>query len=238
MPKLKDILKDKDISNHWLETSLDTYDRKANETSDKNFDGIPMDYFRPSSAGNCPRALWYQRLGYKQDPVKAQSLRRMNIGTLYHEFMETKFRGTGVLVSSEEEVSLDDPPVVGHYDAIIMNPKTKEKELVELKSYANPKNKNFRLTLPKADHIMQWNLYSLMTDVLQGIIFYINKNDQKYKIYPVKRNERVLTTLFKKLKMVQDAIDKGERIPYQPNENHDWCNWKNTCQRDWFLKGE
>ena len=237
MPKLKDVLKDS--GKHWLEEKFDTYDLKQNETSPNNTDGQKLDYFRPSSAHLCPRALWYQRNGYERGPIKAQSMRRMNVGTLYHDFIDKKLRGTGVLVSAEEEVSIDNPPVLGHYDAIIKNPDTGEDELVELKSYAEPKRSSkIRLNLPMAAHVMQWNLYSLMTGIANGMLFYINKNDQSYKIYKQIRNDKILTTLFKKFKWVDKAVKDGTRIPYQPDENHAWCDFRTTCERDWFIRGE
>ena len=237
MPRLKDIIQD--TTSNWLEAELDAYDRDKFEKEQVER-AVPMDYFRPSSCHLCPRALWYERMGYSKDSTKAQSIRRMNVGTLMHEFIDTKLRGRkGILLSAEEEVSIDNPPVVGHYDAIVRNPKTKTKELIELKTYAEPKKySKFKLVLPKAAHIMQWNLYSLMTKVMTGLIFYINKNDQSYKAYAQKQNPRILSTLFKKFTMVQTAIDEGERIPYQPKENHAWCDYQTTCETDWFVKGQ
>lgn len=240
MPKLKDVLKDS--RNHWVEGALDDAElaiRREDDAKQDDNDG-PVPYFRPSSCYQCPRALWYKRLGYEATLPKTQGMRRMAAGTLYHELIEKRLRKSGVLVSSEERVTLENPPVVGHYDAIIANPKTGEEELVEVKSYAEPKQRSakFPFKLPLPAHVGQWNLYSLMTGVAKGIILYINKNDQSYKVSPQVQDEKILIKLFTKLKWVDDAVNNGERIPYQSNENHDWCDYKGVCQQDWFINGE
>ena len=238
MPKLKDVLRN--TNNHWLEDVLDKTEViiRNEKDSEQDYNTGPVPYFRPSSCHQCPRALWYKRMGYEATPPKTQSMRRMAAGTLYHSLMDERMKKSGVLVSSEERVELVDPPVVGHYDAIIADPKTGEQELLEIKSYAEPKlNSRFVLKLPLASHVSQWNLYSLMTGVAKGLIFYINKNDQSYKVCLQVQNSRLLSLLFRKLKWVDDAIKNGERIPYQPDEKHDWCDYKNICQKEWFIEG-
>jgi len=175
-------------------------------------------------------------MGYKQDPIAANSLRRMGVGTVYHEFIQEKLEKVGVLVSMEEEVTWDDPKMVGHYDGIVKNPETDEDFLLEIKSRAD--NKRAVKYLPSPDHLLQWNLYSAMTKVVKGIIFYINKNTQEYNIFETKRNDQIISKVFKKLRKVRDYVDRGEIVPYQPKENHDWCNFKTTCERDYFIEGK
>ena len=175
-------------------------------------------------------------MGYDQDPIEANSLRRMGVGTVYHEFIQEKLEKSGVLVSMEEEVTWDDPKMVGHYDGIIKNPETDEDFLLEIKSRSD--NKRAVNYLPRAEHILQWNLYSAMTKVVKGIIFYINKNTQEYNIFETTRNDQIINKVFNKLRKIRDYVDRGEIVPYQPKENHDWCNFKTTCERDYFIKGK
>ena len=216
---------------HWLEQTFDDYDQTTLRKPRKR------DYFSPSSAHWCPRAIWYHTMGTPQDPINSNSLRRMEIGTVYHEFVQTRLEKTGILVSMEEEVTWDDPKMLGHYDGIVKNPETDEDNLLEIKSMAEPKNKKYLQYLPKPEHILQWNLYSAMTKVVKGIIFYINKNSQQYYIYETQRNDQIISKVFRKLRKVRDYVDRGEIVPYQPKENHDWCNFKSTCERDYFIKG-
>ena len=192
MPRLKDVVGTYN-GQDWLEVALDQYDQTTLRKPKVR------DYFSPSSVHWCPRAIWYHMKGYEQDPIKPNSVRRMMAGTVYHEFIEEKLKGSGVLVSAEEEVTWDDPRIVGHYDAIIERTTDKKHLLLEIKSMAEPKNKKYMSSqyLPKHEHLMQWNLYSLMTGLDEGIIFYINKNSQEYMIFPVERNDTIIEHLLK-----------------------------------------
>ena len=80
-------------------------------------------------------------------------------------------------------------------------------------------------------------MYSLMTGINEGVIFYINKNNQEYIICETERNQSIIDTTLEKFRLVQEYLDKGEHFPYQPDWNHDWCNYKVTCEKDYFIKG-
>ena len=230
MPKISEITNQMNPA-AWLEQELDKYDQTTVRPPKKR------DYFSPSSAHWCPRAIWYYMMGYTQDPIPANNLRRMMVGTVYHEWLEEKLKGTGVLVSSEEEVTWDDPPIVGHYDGIIERPSDGKHLLLEIKSMANPKSKYALKYLPRTEHLIQWNLYSMMTDLEEGLIFYINKNTQDYLIYPVERDQALLDTTLHKLRKIKKYIDEGDKVPYRPKENHDWCNFQQLCEREHFVEG-
>ena len=176
-------------------------------------------------------------LGYEQDPIPSQSLRRMGVGTVFHEFIEKKLVETGLLVSSEEEVTYEDPLIRGFYDAVIKRPEDDKEILLELKSMAEPKNPKYAQYLPRHDHLIQWNLYSLMTGINDGIIFYINKNNQEYIICETERNDSIIDTTLEKFRQVNEYLEKGEFYPYQPEWKHDWCNYRKTCEKDYFIKG-
>jgi CRISPR/Cas system-associated exonuclease Cas4 (RecB family) len=229
MPKLSQVLKERD--KHWIESAFDTYDSTQQRASYKRTN------FSPSQAHLCPRALYYYMLGQEQDPIASQSLRRMGIGTVFHEFIEKKLIETGLMVSSEQEITYDDPPIRGFYDAIIKRPSDGKELLLELKSMAEPKNPKFADYLPRHDHLIQWNLYSLMTGIDEGIIFYINKNNQQYIICETERNESIISATLEKFKQVQEYLDSGDYFPYQPEWKHDWCNYRATCEKDYFIKG-
>jgi len=226
MPLLKNTLIQ---GQHWLETALDSYDRTTLR------EPKPRDYFSPSSAHFCPRALWYQMKGYEQDLPSANGLRRMMTGTVYHTFIEEKLKGAGILVASEERVEWSDPPMKGTYDAIIERTSDKKNILLEIKSMAEPKNPKYK-AVPKPEHIIQWNLYSLMTGLDEGIILYVNKNSQVYDICEVTRDDAVLESVFSKFRDVQSYLEEDKIFPYQIDENHNWCNFRTTCERDHFIE--
>lgn len=228
MPTLKNLLNSN--GKHWLEASFDAYDQSNIRPP------VKRETFSPSQAHLCPRALYYQMLGYEQDPINSQSLRRMSIGTLYHDFIKERLEKTGILVTAEGEVFYDNPPIHGFYDAIITNPNTDKQILLELKSMAEPKNPRYTSYLPKPDHLIQWNLYSLMTGINDGIIFYINKNNQEYILCETERNEDIINATLNKLNLVMSYLQNDSIVPYQPDWNHDWCPFKKTCERDYFIK--
>ena len=232
MPKLSEVLKEQyNTEKHWMEAAFDDYDLAQQRAPYKRT------HFSPSQAHLCPRALYYYMLGYDQDPIPSQNLRRMGIGTVFHEFIEKKLVETGMMVSSEQEITYDEPAIRGFYDAIIKRPTDDKHLLLELKSMAEPKYKGWREMLPKHDHLMQWNLYSLMTGIDEGIIFYINKNTQEYIICETERNQSIIDTTLEKFRLVKEYLDKGEQFPYQPDWKHDWCNYQVTCEKDYFIKG-
>jgi len=228
MPLLKNLIQNS--NKHWLEAALDDYDQTTLR------EPKVRDYFSPSSAHLCPRALWYQMKGYEQDPPSANGLRRMMTGTVYHTFIEEKLKGSGILVSSEELVTWDDPSIRGTYDAIIKRTKDEKHILLEIKSMAEPKNPKYK-NVPKPEHVIQWNLYSLMTGLDEGIILYVNKNSQVYDICEVSRDEAILAAMMTKFGKLQSYLDEDKIVPYQVNENHDWCNFRTVCERDYFVKG-
>jgi len=213
---------------HWIETTLDDYDQ-----TDKRKPKM-RDYFSPSSISQCPRAVWYHMTGHEQDAVNANSLRRMGVGSAYHEWVQGKLQKAGVLVSAEVEVTHDDPPMKGFYDGIIRNPETGEDHLLEIKSRSD--NKYALRYLPRPEHLVQWNLYSVMTKVTKGILFYINKNTQVYNIYDVYRDNSIVEKVFAKMRQIKGYIDRNEIVPYQPNEKHEWCNFRMTCERDYIME--
>ena len=214
----------------WLQDVLDEYDQTT--IREPKVRG----YFSPSSAHLCPRAIWYRMKGYTQAPVSANSLRRMMVGTVYHEWLEEKLKGSGVLISSEEKVTWDDPPIVGHYDGILKRPSDGKHILLEIKSMANPKTKWALKWLPRKEHLVQWNLYSMMTGLDEGLIFYINKNTQDYLIYSVKQDQEILDATLDKLRKIKKYIDEDRKVPYFPDEKHDWCSYQITCEKEYFLK--
>jgi len=231
MPRLNDILKDP--NKHWLESTFDSYERGQQR------EPYVRTHFSPSQAHLCPRALHYYMLGYEVDPISDNSLRRMAVGTTFHEHIEKRLNETGILISSEEEVTYEDPPIRGFYDAVIKRPSDDKQFLLELKSMAAPKyKKDYKgEDLPRQDHLIQWNLYSLMTGIDEGMIFYINKNTQEYYLKEVTKDDDIIQQTLDKFKLVQDYIAKDELVPYQPDWNHDWCNYRQTCEKDHFIKG-
>ena len=237
MPKMSSILKSKKLSTdkHWVESALDEVLLAENKREYKK-----RTYFRPSSAHYCSRCLWYMMMGYPQPAEEPLGLRRLGIGTAYHEFIQERLGKTNLVLTPEDiepEVTCDDPPMRGFVDGILTHPDTGDKYVLELKS----RNENTRYAqktiLPSSAHLIQWNLYSHMTGIDKGLIFYVNKGNQQYQIYDVERNDSILESTFEKFRMVWDAVQSDKRVPYVECEDR-FDPYREVSERDWFINGE
>ena len=219
---------------HWVESALDTIMIQDNVREYKK-----RTYFRPSSAHYCERCLWYMMMGYPQPPEEALGLRRLGIGTAYHEFIQERLARTNLITQPEDielEVFNDEPPMRGFVDGIVTHPDTGEKYALELKSRNENTNYARKAILPSQDHLIQWNLYSLMTDIEQGLIMYINKGNQQYNIFEVERNENILQPVLEKFRRIWDAIQSDERVPFVECQNR-FDPYREISEKDYYLNG-
>ncbi len=235
--RVSSLLKNKSLSSnvHWIESALDEV-----MTNDNQREYAKRTYFRPSSAHWCQRCLWYQMMGYPESPIEPLGLRRLGIGTAYHEFIQERLARTNLIQKEddiEREVFNDDPPMRGFVDGIITNPDTGTEYVLELKSRNENTNYAKKAILPSQDHLIQWNLYSYMTEVEQGFIMYINKGNQNYNIFEVERNENILQPTLDKFRLVWDAIQNDEHVPFVECVNR-FDPFREISERDYFLKNE
>ena len=237
MPRVSDMLKtkSKSVTKHWVESALDMVLLEENKR-----EYTKRTYFRPSSAHYCSRCLWCMMMGYPQPPEEPLGLRRLGIGTAYHEFIQERLVKTNLVQKAEDielEVFNDDPPLRGFVDGILTHPDTQEKYVLELKSRNEGTRYAQRSILPSSSHLIQWNLYSHMAGIEKGLIFYINKGNNQYQIYEVEQNESILENTFEKFRLVWDAIQNNERVPYVECEDR-FDPYREISERDWFIKGE
>ncbi len=88
----------------------------------------------PSGAGGpCERDIEFGLLGHRTS-FPGSARRRMDNGTAMHTRWEDYFKDMQILVSKETPVKLNDPIVSGRLDAVVQNPATGKKLLIELKS--------------------------------------------------------------------------------------------------------
>jgi len=219
---------------HWVESALDTIMQ-----SDNVREYAKRTYFRPSSAHWCSRCLWYQMMGYPENAIEPLGLRRLGIGTAYHEFIQERLARTK-LVQEEKDIELevfnDDPPMRGFVDGILTHPETEEKYVLELKSRNENTNYARKAILPSQDHLIQWNLYSHMSGIEQGLIMYINKGNQQYNIFEIERNENILQPTLMKFRRIWEAIQNDERVPFEECQNR-FDPYREISERDYYLNG-
>ena len=235
MVKIKEIMETS--SGHWFSNHLDRLmmDRIKKGRARRAASG--KKHFRPSEIHNCPRALWYSRMGYAPAMPNVRGARRMHMGTIIHEYVDSLLADSDLIESAEELVGSDDwdIPMIGAYDAVIFHAVSGEKMLAEFKSKSNS---DYYKIMPHPDHVLQWNLYARMTGIHEGFIWYMNKNDQAYEVFDQTYDEVIISDLMAKLTSVQEYVDADEHYPYQPDWNHYFCNFKSQCESDYFGDGK
>ena len=144
--------------------------------------------FYPSSLGNlCDRFLYNSYNGLIVEQVIDPITRRIfDCGDYLGYRYEKYFEKMGILLGTETPVRCDLPPISGRLDFLIKHEKTGT-ALIELKSI----NQRGFLALkgPKDDHYIQIQIYLNLTNNLNGIVLYENKNDQSIKAFAVEKNE-------------------------------------------------
>ena len=59
---------------------------------------------------------------------------------------------------------------------------------------------------------------------------------EDYLIYSVKQDQEILDATLDKLRKIKKYIDEDRKVPYFPDEKHDWCSYQITCEKEYFLK--
>lgn len=139
----------------------------------------------------------------------------------------------------------DKPPVAGHADGLILDPKSDSgKRVLELKTIKSAEDgwtpqmkaqRDFfqKLNEPLEKHLNQLNLYQQGIGVDEGVVLYGNKNDQQVKEYLTKKMDFIVERQFLKMEQTERAIDQ-EYLPERISDNKDcaeckWCSWKSLC---------
>jgi CRISPR/Cas system-associated exonuclease Cas4 (RecB family) len=187
--------------------------------------------FSPSSIGygngTCPR-YWYLAFegGHFEETTDALGVANMMNGTDAHTRLQKLFEQSGVLVATEVEVKLADPPIRGFIDALIRW----EGEIVvgEIKT-TRQEAFLFRQTSmkPAPNHLFQILIYMKGTGKSQGFLFYENKNTQEFLVIPVEmneRNEKILEDALEWLRTVRKAWEEDKTLPERPfRKNNKIC---------------
>lgn len=179
--------------------------------------------FSPSTIayghGTCPR-YWYLAFNGVEnfaDTTDALGLANMSYGTKSHEDIQEALEAEGLLVDSEVEITLDDPPVHGFLDIIM---RWEDEELVgEIKTTRQEsfvfKELNRK---PSANHLIQLLIYMYATQHDRGFLVYLNKNDQTFIVLPVEMdeaNKKILNNVFSWLREVYQAY-QNQTLPIIP----------------------
>jgi hypothetical protein len=182
--------------------------------------------FSPSTIvfghGKCPR-YWYLAFEgntfYEEREGKSQA--NMDSGTDRHKRIQDAIAGAGLMVSNEEKVIFDDPPIFGFLDSII---KWQDSEyLVEIKTANHDAFERHKKSMTASTyHIVQLLIYMKIFKKKKGIVMYENKNTHDLLAIPINITQShvdFLDYLFGWMKEVYAAW-KDQKLPEVPYKNN------------------
>lgn len=230
---------------HFRKSGVDP--RRVNEIIEAGYKAMEREdkvkkkeTFAPSSIayghGTCAR-YWYLAFEGKyefKESNDAMALANMDNGTFFHARFEKVLEASGSVVSIEEELVLEDPPIRGFIDAIINI--DDEHIVVEAKS---SKQEWFVLKensmKPSPNHLYQILIYLKGKGLKNGVLIYENKNDQSTLVIPVTMddyNEKIINDAFDWMRKVRKNWEEGE-LPTRPwtqkNKNCKGCPLFDEC---------
>jgi CRISPR/Cas system-associated exonuclease Cas4 (RecB family) len=198
------------------------------------------DSFTPSTltygSGKCPR-FWYLWFEGNEAESKTDwySVANMDSGTDRHGRIEKAMEHAGMLITNEERLSYQDPPISGRTDAIIQwdehNILTEIKTLNEDSfHYLNVKGE------PRKYHVEQLLIYMKILKKSFAMLIYESKNSHELSIFPVHLSQHYkdfINYFFGWMKEVKKASDDGllPENPYRSNSKVcKGCDFETTCR--------
>jgi CRISPR/Cas system-associated exonuclease Cas4 (RecB family) len=141
--------------------------------------------YYPSEIGNCLRKVWYTYKYPKE--IEPDLLKIFELGNILHGFvvevLKSEKNKEVKLLKSEFPIKIDmkDFVVSGRVDDLILVRESGRDVLVEVKSTKDVDG----IKKPQISHVMQLMLYMYATDIHNGIILYIDKNNLRSKIFEI-----------------------------------------------------
>jgi CRISPR/Cas system-associated exonuclease Cas4 (RecB family) len=201
--------------------------------------------FAPSSVGyghgTCPR-YWYLafegKYVFDESATDDMALAAMSNGTYFHDRFGKILEGSGAVVSLEQELLMEDPPIRGFIDAIIQV--DGDEVVVENKS---ARSEVFQIRVnsmkPAPYHLYQLLIYLKGLGKTKGVIIYENKNDQSVLVIPVTMdtvNEQIIEDAFAWMREVRsnwETSEEDSNLPTRPwtrkNKNCKGCPLFDEC---------
>ena len=191
--------------------------------------------YYPSEIGGCIRKTWFSYKKPKQ--VKAELLRIFEAGNMLHEFISGVIRSEKnpevELLEEEMPIKIEEKEFIisGRVDNLILVKISDEKILVEVKSTK---------MLPEyynKQHEMQLQLYMHATDVHNGMILYIQKDNLKTKWFDIDYNNKITQKIVEKFGVLDKSLkqDKMPEAEAKLNSEISWmcryCDYKEDCDK-------
>jgi len=217
----------------------DAYEKtEGREVSDRS-----KTSFAPSGlgygSGTCARRWYYDFEGgdTRQETSDTMGMANMAYGTAAHARLQNIFKESGILVSEEEEIIHEDPPIKGFADLVIHwqgEDVVGEIKTTTQESYVAKKAKQ----QPAGYHLLQVLIYMKVLGFDTGFLLYENKNTQNIMILPVymtEANQEFVDNSFDWMRKVYanwEAQTKPNRAYTQKSIACKSCPFSTHCWQD------
>ena len=241
------------------------YDSYVKHTNDSNYEERykgKEDYFHASGAGSCRRKLFFQSVACVEptNEIKADSYRKMRLGTVFHSEMEDCFRyyststnnktststnknlSTNFKVYLEQEILIEELKVRGFYDLVLVLD-TGEVYLYDFKTIGSyPYKLKFGRYAKKPTNFryeMQLGTYGYSVKEQFGridgmFLIYYNKDDSRMKEVSVDLS--YVSVAYSHWREVNDHLKQGlPRFEKGVSPAEGWecnyCVYKDICDK-------
>ena len=171
--------------------------------------------FHISSIGQCKRKIYLKLKGIYKDDFDPKTLRTFGIGNLIHQqiikelFQKTEQVNWRILTGE-----IDIPPhryIVGRCDLIMVNSKTEEKVIIDIKSIS-PWSFG-KIEKAEYQYIKNYNnqiqLYLHFFKIEKGVLLFVNKASSEIKEIEIKYDKELCLKLIKEIEdFFKDYVEK------------------------------
>ena len=201
-----------------------------------------LSHFRPSEIGYEPRVIYLSVHGLIVWADSPATFRRFENGNSVHARWDNWFKHAGIIVASEQDITIDDPPMRGRLDNIITLdglPYIVEIKSIEDGAYSELKE-------PQWNHLVQLSVYLAATGIPRGYLLYENKNNNTPKYFEISLDadtgtvhiacprhgfvhyEGLIDKVYTKLRYVRKCIETG-KVPVACAGCSKQCKWFGVC---------
>jgi len=187
-------------------------------------------HFYITDVGKCGRALFFKFKNAPRKEMEANILRLFDHGDHIHQMIMKPLLSIREIHVVASEINI--PPqelVSGRADAIISD--GKNLYVLDIKSMNSMVFS--KLTEPKEENINQLQCYLHYFKIPQGILLYVNKDNQELKEFIVKYDQKRTLALLADLEEIKKKIDQNiipnRLADYPENWQCRYCQFKEIC---------
>jgi len=187
-------------------------------------------HFYITDAGKCPRQIFFKFKNAPRKEMEARILRIFDHGNHIHELIMRALLSSRDIQVVASEINI--PPqelISGRADAIISN--GKDLHLLDIKSINTMGFRN--LAQPKEENINQIQLYLHYFKIKNGLLLYVNKDNQELKEFFIDYKKDVAESLLNDLSELKKKIDNdlvpGRIFSYPGDWQCQYCQFREIC---------